>query len=110
MLPSVTFKAAMDAAAIPQLEHIYKSITYTCVGQGLLKEGKFFLPSPQRSPKKKLLKIHNKVEKKPAAWWKAQCAFRGLNQSGAISDLQLRLENAKKKMLPRLKDAETQLK
>jgi hypothetical protein len=49
------------------------------------------------------------VEKKTVAYWKAQCAFRGLNQSGAISDLQLRLREAKKPMLPELKEAEKEL-
>ncbi|TAQ87993.1 hypothetical protein B7494_g3675 [Chlorociboria aeruginascens] len=101
---------------IPPIEHTYKSITYTCTGEGLYKEGyhydahpeKFFPPKvpkhlkpPPTEPKE--------VEKKPVAYWKAQCAFRGLNQSGAISDLQLRIREAKKKMLPELKMAETEL-
>jgi hypothetical protein len=105
------------AAAVPPLEHTYKSITYTCVGKGLLKDGfeydahpeKFFPPKSYKTPKGGAAADSPPVEKKPAAWWKAQCAFRGLNQSGAISDLQLRLKDAKKKMLPELKEAETQL-
>ncbi len=105
------------ASAIPPLEHTYKSVTYTCIGQGLLKDGfeydahpeKFFPPKPSKTATGGVTSDPSQVEKKPAAWWKAQCAFRGLNQSGAISDLQLRLKDAKKKMLPELKDAETQL-
>lgn len=107
----------MDASAIPALEHTYKSITYTCLGGGLLKDGfvyearpeKFFPPKPSKASKVGAAQDVRQVEKKPVAWWKAQCAFRGLNQSGAISDLQLRLRDAKKKMLPELKEAETRL-
>ena len=43
------------------------------------------------------------------AYWKAQCAFRGLNQTGAIADLQLRIREAKKPMLPELKEAEKEI-
>lgn len=102
---------------IPPLEHISKAITYTCTGQGLLKDGfeydahpeRFFPPKPSRAAKDGAPVEAPHVEKKSAAWWKAQCAFRGLNQSGAINDLQLRLKEAKKKMLPELKEVETQL-
>lgn len=118
--PSTTLTTAMDAnlaAAILSLEHTYKSITYTCVGQGLPKDSfeydthpeNFFPPKSSKTPKGGAAPEQPQVEKKPAAWWKAPCAFRGLNQSGAISDLQLRLKVAKKKMLLELKEAETQL-
>ena len=36
------------AAAIPPLEHTYKSITYTCVGEGLLKEGFGYDAHPEK--------------------------------------------------------------
>ena len=49
------------------------------------------------------------IEKKPLAYWKAQCAFRGLNQTGAIADLQLRIREAKKKIQPEIKSVETEL-
>jgi hypothetical protein len=109
--------AATSTGDIPPLEHTYKAITYTCAGQGLLKDGfeydahpeKFFPPKSSKAAKEGAPVEAPHVEKKPAAWWKAQCAFRGLNQSGAINDLQLRLKEAKKKMLPELKEVETQL-
>lgn len=92
-------------------EHKFKSVTYTCSGEGLHKDGYPYDPHaekllPSKSPKPGNTKG---IETKPAGWWRAQCAFRGLNQSGSIADLQLRLREAKAKMIPELKTAESQL-
>ncbi|CAD6439737.1 f3264f75-1397-40cf-9e4f-c25dccdfe720 [Sclerotinia trifoliorum] len=92
-------------------EHKFKSVTYTCSGEGLHKDGYSYDPHaekllPPKSPKPGNAKG---IETKPAGWWRAQCAFRGLNQSGSIADLQLRLREAKAKMIPELKTAESQL-
>lgn len=103
--------AELHPVVIPPMEHKFKAVTYTCSGEGLYKDGhscdaqaeKLLPPKVQRPGNKKDIEI------KPAGWWKAQCAFRGLNQTGSISDLQSRLREAKKKMIPELKAAETQL-
>lgn len=103
--------AEIYPTVIPPLKHTYKSVTYTCAGEGLCKDNYTYDPHAERAlPTKKSDSRNAKVaEKKPAAWWKAQCAFRGLNQSGSISDLQSRLREAKKKMLPELKALESQM-
>ncbi|TVY17411.1 hypothetical protein LARI1_G004212 [Lachnellula arida] len=97
---------------IPPLEHVHKSLKFSCSGEGLLKDDIPYDPHPERFLPPKATKTNpqpKEVEKKPVSYWKAQCAFRGLNQSGATSDLQLRLREAKKKILPELKTAETEL-
>lgn len=89
------------------LEHMHKGVRYTCAGEGLLKDGHAYDAHPE-----KFFPPRNNtgyVEKKLVAWWKAQCAFRGLNQTGAIADLQLRLREAKTTMLPDLKTVQTKL-
>ncbi|RAL67783.1 hypothetical protein DID88_008510 [Monilinia fructigena] len=93
------------------LEHKFKSVTYTCSGEGLHKDSYAYDAHAEKQIPPKGYKPGNTrdVETKPAGWWRAQCAFRGLNQSGSIADLQLRLREAKKKMIPELKAAETQL-
>lgn len=96
---------------LPPLEHKFRSVTYTCSGEGLYKDGHPYDPRAERllPPKGSKPGNTNNIETKPAGWWRAQCAFRGLNQSGSIADLQLRLRDAKKKMIPELKAAETKL-
>jgi len=74
--------ADLRPIVIPHMEHTYKSIKYTCAGEGLYKAGFLYDPHPRevlpaqgyenQSRKKE-------VEKTPVAYWKAQCAFRGLN-------------------------------
>ncbi|KAJ8064598.1 hypothetical protein OCU04_006927 [Sclerotinia nivalis] len=93
------------------LEHKFKSVTYTCSGEGLHKDGYPYDPHAEKLLPPKNPKPGNTkgIETKPAGWWRAQCAFRGLNQSGSIADLQLRLREAKTKMIPELKTAESQL-
>ena len=80
---------------IPPIERIHKSIKYTCTGKGLYKDGYLYNAHPPLPPKT-IKPGAPEVEKKPVAYWKAQCAFRGLNQTSAIADLQLRTREAKK--------------
>ncbi|QSZ30904.1 hypothetical protein DSL72_000462 [Monilinia vaccinii-corymbosi] len=103
--------ADLHPIVIPPLEHKFKSVTYTCSGEGLHKDGYSYDAHAEKLLPPKTHKPGNTrdIETKPAGWWKAQCAFRGLNQSGSIADLQLRLREAKKKIIPELKTAETQL-
>src|SRR5438045_311490 len=98
------------AANDPTLEYTYKSVTYIFTGDSLLKDGfeyhphpeKFFPPKPSKTAALGNGPKQVQMEKKPVGWWKAQCAFRGLSQSGSINDIQLRLKDAKKTMLPEL--------
>ncbi|KAH6724357.1 hypothetical protein BKA61DRAFT_28170 [Leptodontidium sp. MPI-SDFR-AT-0119] len=97
---------------IPPLEHTFKSIKFTCSGEGLYKDGYLYDSHAEKLIPPKNTKAGSEpkeFEKKPVAYWKAQCAFRGLNQTGAIADLQLRLREAKKKILPEIKSIETEL-
>ncbi|KAF7907543.1 uncharacterized protein EAF01_005129 [Botrytis porri] len=94
---------------IPPFEHRFKAVTYTCRGEGLRKDGHPYDPHVENFIAPKGQKPGNSLGTKPAGWWKAQCAFRGLKQTGSIADLQLRLGAAKKEMDPELKAAESQL-
>jgi hypothetical protein len=97
--------ADLHPIVIPPAEYAHKSIKYTCAGEGLCKDGYTYDAHPPLPPETQKPGAAQ-VEKKPVAYWKAQCAFRGLNQTGAIADLQLRIREAKKAMLPELKDVE----
>lgn len=104
--------ADLHPVVIPPFEHTHKAIKYTCSGEGLYKDGYAYDPHAEKliPPKSAKAGAESKeLEKKPQTYWKAQCAFRGLNQSGSINDLQLRLREAKKKLLLELKIAETEL-
>jgi len=104
--------ADLHPIVIEPLEHTHKSIKYTCSGEGLYKDGFLYDAHAEKLIPPKTAKAGvelKELEKKPVAYWKAQCAFRGLNQSGSINDLQVRLREAKKKILPELKSAEAEL-
>jgi len=104
--------ADLHPIVIEPIEHTHKSIKYTCSGEGLYKDGYLYDAHAEKRIPPKSAKAGaelKELEKKPVAYWKAQCAFRGLNQSGSINDLQVRLREAKKKILPELKSAETEL-
>ena len=96
-------------------EHTHKSVKYTCSREGPYKDGYLddaHPPLPLKTPKipkAGMTTERKEVEKKPVAYWKAQCAFRGLNQTAAINDLQLRIREAKKPMLLELKEIEKEL-
>jgi hypothetical protein len=61
------------------LEYTYKSINFTCDGEGLLKEGIGYDAHLEKVFPPKLSKVSKggtalkilQVKKKPAAWWKA---------------------------------------
>ncbi|KAI9646549.1 hypothetical protein NHQ30_004542 [Ciborinia camelliae] len=96
---------------IDPLEYKFKCVIYTCSGKGLCKDGYYYDPHATKllPPKDHKSGNKNDIERKPVGWWKAQCAFRGLSQSGSIADLQSRLREAKKKIMPELKTAESKL-
>ncbi|XMA15363.1 hypothetical protein WAI453_008154 [Rhynchosporium graminicola] len=95
---------------IPAIEGTYKSIKFTCSGEGLYKDGYLYDAHAEKLiPPKNPKAGTEPKEKKPVAYWKAQCAFRGLNQTGAMADLQLRLREAKQKILPEIKAMENEL-
>lgn len=84
--------ADLHPIVIPPLEHTYKSIKYTCSSKGLCKDEYLYDPHAEKLIPPKTTKAGaepKELEKKPVAYWKAQCAFRGLNQSGSINDLQV---------------------
>ena len=85
---------------IPPLEVEFGSQIFTCAGNGLLKDGHgyandlgLYLPrtEPVRTRWGKIAKRQPTPIKKPLAFWKAQCAFRNLEQTGSIKVLQSRL-------------------
>ncbi|KAF7957631.1 hypothetical protein EAE96_003205 [Botrytis aclada] len=94
---------------ISPIEHRFKAVTYTCSGEGLRKDGHSYDPHVKKLIPPKGQKLGNSIGTKPAGWWKAQCAFRGLKQTGSIAELQSRLGGAKEEMDPELKAAESQL-
>lgn len=108
----------LEPVVIPPLQATWKSASYTCSGDGLSKDGyKFdpqyerFLPllEPVRTKAGKVAVRQPNIPKKPAAYWKAQCAFRSLTQSGTIADIQDRLRNVDALMTPELAKIEKEL-
>jgi hypothetical protein len=80
-LPILSFfvtMADLHPTITSPLEHTYKLIKFTCSGEGLYKDlpKKFFTPKTTKTESEP-----KEVGKKPVAFWKAQCAFRGLNQN-----------------------------
>lgn len=85
---------------LPALETKVGSQTFTCAGDGLMKNGHAFcsdidrflpLLEPKRTKAGKIAVRQPHVPKQPMEWWRAQCAFRALPQSGKMADLQDRL-------------------
>jgi hypothetical protein len=94
----------------PALEHTFRVVKYTCKGTGLLKDGHPYESKLEIFLSPETIKAgFEPKERKAAAWWKAQCAFRGLSQGGSIAALQMRLRESKGKMVPELKDVEKDL-
>ena len=109
---------ALEPMVISPLQVTWKSVTFTCSGNGLLKDGhkydsqvekNFPLLKPARTKTGKTAARQPQIQKQPAAYWKAQCAFRNLTQSGRISDLQERLRHADAAMNEELTKLEKQL-
>ena len=103
---------------IPPLEVILPAGKFTCSGNGLMKPDHKFDPSvknhlpllqPART-KKGTIRVHQPyIEKKSLAYWKAQCVFRGLSQSGTIQSLQDQLRNSDAGMTANLAKIEKKL-
>lgn len=82
----------------------HNSLKYTCWGDGLRRSGYAF--EADLTPYLPHLFKNGKVKKglakrqqwdgrnEPMDWWKAQCAFRGLPQTGKLEDLHNRLRSA----------------
>ncbi|KAK8034118.1 hypothetical protein PG993_009113 [Apiospora rasikravindrae] len=70
-------KVAYDRWGISIFDHTYDSHVAT------------YLPRPALT---KTGRVAKKPQKQPYAYWKAQCAFRGLSPKGTIAQLQERLE------------------
>ncbi|PVH79192.1 hypothetical protein DL98DRAFT_655604 [Cadophora sp. DSE1049] len=82
---------------IYSLEHTSKSVKFTCSGEGLYKNGYLYGSHAEKliPPKNtKASAVSKQVEEK---------------KTGAIADLQLRLREAKKTILPEIKSVETEL-
>ncbi|KZP03121.1 hypothetical protein FIBSPDRAFT_879729, partial [Athelia psychrophila] len=104
---------------IPPIEHGTSQRKFTYHGAGLLKHAVPFSRSisssfPPLTPV--LTKVGKVAKRQPVPtkqssnWWKAQCAFRGLLQTGKISDMQERLRPAQDAdMTDELRALETQL-
>lgn len=111
-------KAPLEPVVIPPLQATWKSASYTCTGDGLLKHGHKYDPhyerylpllEPLRTKAGKIAVRQPNISKKPAAYWKAQCAFRNLIQSGSIADIQGRLRVADASLIPELAKIEKDL-
>ncbi|KAH0537052.1 hypothetical protein FGG08_006122 [Glutinoglossum americanum] len=91
---------------------------YTCSGEGLIWDGHKFDPNikgylpllePVRTKKGTIAIRQPRIPEKLAAWWKAQCKFRGLSQQGTIRVLQERIRAADNGMAEELAVAEKEL-
>ena len=92
---------------IPLIEVKTGNKTFTCAGDGLLKDGhgyesnlKQFLPltEPKKTKAGNIASKQPAPQSKPLAFWKAQCAFRNFVQNGSIETLQSRLRGTDPKM------------
>lgn len=104
---------------IAPLQATWKSAVYKCSGDGLSKDGHKFDPQfqeylpllePLRTKAGKIAVRQPDMQKKPTAYWKAQCAFRGSTQSGKIADIQQRLRDVDAAMIPELAKIEKEQK
>lgn len=112
------FESSIYPVIIDPLRVTSNSYSFTCSGEGLLHDGYRFDPTvekylpllePLRTQKGTIRVKQPWVEKKPAAYWKAQCAFRNLIQSDSISNLQERLREGPRKMSAELAKIEKRL-
>ncbi|KAI9789406.1 MAG: hypothetical protein M1816_006066 [Peltula sp. TS41687] len=93
---------------IPPLSVVIKGCEYECAGDGLLRNKQSFqsdltdylpLLEPKRTKAGAIAARQPQPIKKNKDWWQAQCAFRGLSQSGNLSQLQDRLRGADSKRM-----------
>ena len=103
---------------IPPIEVKFGNKTFTCAGDGLLKEGhayesnlKQFLPltEPKKTKSGNVAAKQPTPQSKPLAFWKAQCAFRNFVQNGTIEALQSRLGGTDPKMDKELAKEQTRV-
>ena len=94
------------------------SKAFTCSGDGLLKDGYKYDPNvkrhlpllePKRTQKGTIAVHQPHIAKQPLAYWKAQCVFRNLPQSGTVAKLQESLRYTQAAMDPELASAEKRL-
>ena len=94
------------------------SQTYTCSGRGLEHNGhkfdngvKGYLPllEPKKTKAGKIAVHQPHIQKQPSQYWKAQCLFRNLNQSGTIPVLQNRLRESNSGMDGKLREIEIRM-
>ena len=109
---------SLQPVVIPPLQATIRSQKFLCSGNGLLKDGQKYdsqvdkylpLLEPVRTKAGKVAARQPKIPAQSAYYWKAQCAFRKLSQSGAIAELQARLRNTDAGMDPELAKLEKEL-
>ena len=92
---------------IPPIEVKINNKTFTCAGDGFLKDGhgyesnlRPFLPltEPKKTKSGSVATKQPTPKSKPLAFWKAQCVFRKYAQNGSIKVLQSRLGGIDPKM------------
>ncbi|MCJ1418160.1 hypothetical protein MMC32_004505 [Xylographa parallela] len=103
---------------IPALEHRMDGKLFTCLGNGLQKDGhpfdehvKSYLPllEPVLTKAGKV-KVHQpQIRKQPKSYWMAQCVFRSLPQTGTVVELQQQLRSSDTGMNTGLKELEENL-
>jgi len=116
--PSTETPSALYPIVIEPLKWTLGSRAFTCSGDGLLKDGhkydpdvKRYLPllEPKRT-KKGTIAVHQPcIKKQTLPYWKAQCVFRGLPQSGTVGKLQELLRYTEVTLDPELAAAEQRL-
>ncbi|MCJ1388472.1 hypothetical protein MMC18_001319 [Xylographa bjoerkii] len=103
---------------IPALEHKIRGKLFTCMGDGLQKNGYTYDDQVERYlpllepllTKAGKVKVHQpQVRKQPQSYWKAQCVFRNLPQTGTIANLQGQLRFSDAGMDPELEELEDKL-
>ena len=112
------FESRIYPVLIDPLRVTSNSCHFTCSGEGLL-HGEYgfdptvekFLPllEPLRTKKGTIRVRQPHIQEKPMAYWKAQCAFRNLIQSGSIMNLQERLREEPREMSAELAKIEKRL-
>lgn len=109
---------ALHPIVIEALQFISGSKSFTCSGDGLLKDGHKYDPDVQRylpllepkRTKKGTIAVHQPyIKKQTLPYWKAQCVFRGLPQSGTVGKLQEALRYTEATLDPGLAAAEQRL-
>ncbi|MCJ1397780.1 hypothetical protein MMC11_000976 [Xylographa trunciseda] len=90
----------LQPIVIPALEHKLYGNLFTCLGDGLRKDGHTFDDHVERYlpllepvlTKAGKVRVHQpQIRKQPLSYWKAQCVFRKMPQTGTVASLQERL-------------------